>query len=309
MDATATTIRAHIWRSPLLGKLRNVELAGGRVEYFERGDGPLLVFAHGWLANANLWRNVVEQLAERFRCLILDLPLGSHRIPMRADADLSPTGCGELVAELLETLDLHEVTLLGNDSGGAYSQIAAARHPERISRLVLNSCETPYDQFPPAPFDGLPVLAKDPGALGQLFEALRDREIRSTPPAYGLLIKHPIEDLVSDSYALPSVTDAALLFDTAKVMSSASSTPVHEAGRRLIEAFNRQVLFAWGLEDQVFPLPHAQRYAAELADARVTLIPDAFSFTPEDQPQLLAQAIEQFCSQEPQGSDRPHRPR
>jgi pimeloyl-ACP methyl ester carboxylesterase len=295
-DSSAATVPAQLWRSPLLGELRSVELAAGRLDYFERGDGPLLVFAHGWLANANLWRNLVESLAARFHCVVLDLPLGSHRRAMNSTADLTPAGCGELIAETLAKLDLRDVTLVGNDSGGAYSQIATASHPGRVARLVLNSCETPYDRFPPPPFDGLPEVAKDPAVLGQLFEALRDRGVRSTPPAYGLLIKHPIDDLVSDSYALPSVSDPEILRDTGKVMSTATSDPVHTAGRKLIASFERPVLFAWGSEDRVFSLANAERYAAELTDGQVALIDDAYSFTPEDQPLRLADAIERFCA-------------
>jgi pimeloyl-ACP methyl ester carboxylesterase len=296
-EASSTaTIPAHLWRSPLLGEPGQVELAAGRVEYFERGEGPVLVFAHGWLANANLWRNVVEPLADRFRCVVLDLPLGSHRAAMDPAADLTPSGCGELIADALAKLDLHDVTLVGNDSGGAYSQIATAAHPERVARLVLNSCETSYDAFPPPPFDGLPEAAKDPATLGQFFEALRDREIRSTPPAYGLLIKHRIDDLVSDSYALPSVSSPDILRDTSKVMSSAASDPVHAAGTRLIASFDRPVLLAWGPEDKVFPLAHAERYADDLTDGRVTLIDDAYSFTPEDQPLRLVEEIRWFCA-------------
>jgi pimeloyl-ACP methyl ester carboxylesterase len=273
-----------------------VELDAGRLEYFERGEGPVLVFAHGWLANANLWRKVVERLADRFRCIALDLPLGSHRIATHAEADLSPTGCGELIAQALAALDLDAVTLVGNDSGGAYSQIATAAHPQRVARLVLNSCETPYDAFPPPPFDGLPALARDAVALGQVFEALRDREIRSTPAAYGCLIKHPLDDLVSDSYVLPCLTNPDVLRDIGKVMASAASDPVHEAGRSLISSFDRPVLFAWGPEDQVFPLAHAERYARALADGQIAVIPDAFSFTPEDQPERLAAALARFCT-------------
>jgi pimeloyl-ACP methyl ester carboxylesterase len=294
--APVTTIAPDRWRSPLLGATREMELSAGRLEYFERGAGPVLVFAHGWLANANLWRTVVDELADRFRCITLDLPLGAHRLPMNAGADLSPAGCGALIGEALAILELRDVTLIGNDSGGAYSQIATATDADRITRLVLNSCETPYDAFPPPPFDGLPALAADAAVLGQLFEALRDREVRATPPAYGLLIKHPIDDLVSDSYALPCVTTPDILRDTSTVMATAASAPVHDAGRRLIATFTGPVLFAWGPEDQVFALDHAQRYAAELADGRVTLIPDAYSFTPEDQPLLLAEAIADFCA-------------
>jgi pimeloyl-ACP methyl ester carboxylesterase len=293
-EASEATIQPHLWRSPLLGELREVELTAGRLQYFERGAGPPLVFAHGWLANANLWREVVDRLAARFRCVVLDLPLGSHRTAMPPDADLTPVGCGELIAETLAKLDLGEVTLVGNDSGGAYSQIATAAYPERIARLVLNSCETPYDEFPPPPFDGLPAIARDPRALGQLFEALRDPAIRAGPAAYGLLIKHPIDELVSDSYALPAIRDADVLRDVGKVMSSASSAPVHAAGGRLIASFDRPVLLAWGPEDEVFALANARRYAAALTDGEVVSIPDAFSFTPEDQPHVLARAIAAF---------------
>lgn len=289
------TTPPQLWRSPLLGDRRTLDVKGGTLEYFVRGNGPVLVFSHGWLANANLWRTVVDKLADRFLCITLDLPLGSHRLSFGSGADLSPSGCGELIAQVLEVLDLTEVTLVGNDSGGAYSQIATAAHPERVSRLVLNSCETPYDEFPPPPFDGLPVVAADAETLGELFEALRDREIRATPPAYGLLIKKPIEDLVSDSYALPSISDTAILRDASKVMSTARSAPVHQAGHTLIASFDRPVLFAWGVEDQVFPLANARRYAGELAAGQVILIEDAYSFTPEDQPGVLADAIAQFC--------------
>ncbi len=102
--------------------------------------------------------------------------------------------------------------------------------------------------------------------------------------------------MVSDSYVLPCVSDRDVLRDTAKVMASAASGPVHDAGRRLISTFDRPVLFAWGSEDRIFPSAHAQRYARELADGRVALIDDAFSFTPEDQPQQLAAALAQFCT-------------
>jgi pimeloyl-ACP methyl ester carboxylesterase len=283
------------WRSEQLGDDLRLELAQGPIGCFRRGAGPPLVFCHGWLANANLWRDVVERLAGRFTCICLDLPLGSHRLAMGAEADLTPEGCGELITSALEVLELREVTLIGNDSGGAYSQIALAGHPERVGRLVLNSCETPYDEFPPPPFDGLPAAARDAETLRSLLSALRDRDVRRLPGAYGLLIKHPIEDHVSDAYALPCLEDDGIMRDLAKVMASASSPPVHAAGGRLIESFHGPVLFAWSREDQVFPPAHAERYAAALRDGRVELLDDAYSFTGEDQPGPLAAAIAGFA--------------
>jgi pimeloyl-ACP methyl ester carboxylesterase len=293
-EVTAST-PAHRWRSDALGVEEELTLPHGRLRYFRRGEGPPLVFAHGWLANANLWRKVVDRLADRFTCIALDLPFGAHRLAMDPDADLSPAGCGELIASALAALGLLDVTLVGNDSGGAYSQIALASDSERVARLVLNSCETPYSEFPPPPFHGLPTVAKDPQALGELLEALRDRALRSTPSAFGLLIKHPLPDIVSDSYALPCISDPAILHDTSKVFSSASTAPVQEAGRRLIADFKRPVLFAWSPEDQVFAPADAQRYSEALSDARIVFIEDAYSFTPEDQPDQLAEEIAKFA--------------
>ncbi len=287
----STESESHRWRSPLLGEVGEIALPLGRLEYFRRGRGPTVVFAHGWLANANLWRLVVDRLAERCCCIALDLPLGSHRVACAADADLTPPGIGATIAGALEALDLRDVTLVGNDSGGAYSQIATARLPDRIGRLVLNSCETPYDAFPPPPFDGLPALASDPEAVARLTAVLGDRTLRTAPQAYGLLMKRPIDEQVFDSYSFPCVRDAGVLRDVRKVIASASTERVHEAGQRLIAAYHRPVVLAWAPEDQVFPVDHARRYAAALERGRLALIDDAYSFTPEDQPARLAEII------------------
>lgn len=286
----------HRYRSPLLGEPLRLPTRAGEIEAFARGEGPPLVFAHGWLANANLWRNVVDRLAGSFRCVALDLPLGAHRLPVDPDADLTAEGCGALLADALDALGLEDATLVGNDSGGAYSQIALAARPELAERLVLTSCETPYDEFPPPPFDGLPAAARDPQVLGQLLAALEDPEVRKLPAAFGLLTKHPLAPAISDSYALPCVRDSGVLRDTAKAMAGASTAAVHSAGTALIAGWQKPVLFVWSREDPVFPVEHARRYAAALPDARLVEVDDCFSFTPEDRPGPLAAAIAAFAS-------------
>ena len=290
---------AHLWRSELLGEPRRLELDDGALDYFERGEGPALLFSHGWLANANLWRKVVDHLQAEFRCLVLDLPLGSHRTPMAPAADLSPLGVAGLIAAALERLDLRTATLVGNDSGGAYSQMALAQHEqrtaERVSSLILTSCETPYDEWPPAPFDGLPEAARDRQVLRQLLAALEDPAVRATPVAYGHLLKHPSE--ASDSYALPASRDSGVLHDVAKVMASATTAPVRAAGEALIAHHELPTLLIWSEEDAVFPVEHAARYADALPDAQLVRITDSCSFTPEDQPEAVATAIGSFMTE------------
>src|SRR4051812_26392163 len=111
-------------RSEALGEEHRVSLPQGELRYFEHGAGRPVVFVHGVLTNAELWRAVVPGVAEAgFRCLAPDWPLGAHELPMRPDADLSPPGQAELIAAFLEALDLRDVILVANDTGGALSQI------------------------------------------------------------------------------------------------------------------------------------------------------------------------------------------
>ena len=79
-------------------------------------------------------------------------------------------------------------------------------------------------------------------------------------------------------------------------MASAEPAPVHAAGNTLIERFERPVLLAWSREDPIFPFAHAERYAAALPDARLVAFVDGYSFTPEDQPTAVADAIAAFAS-------------
>jgi pimeloyl-ACP methyl ester carboxylesterase len=135
------------------GTMREARLGGGVIRYREVGTGPTLAFVHGILANGTLWRDVVSQLSGRFRCIVPDLPLGGHSVPMLPEADMSPAGVARMVAgmvaDLMETLDVRDVTLVGNDTGGAICQIVISNYPERVGRLVLTNCDA-YEAFFPA---------------------------------------------------------------------------------------------------------------------------------------------------------------
>src|SRR3990172_2544075 len=133
--------------------------------------------------DGSLWRHVVADLRRDYRCVVPTLPLGGHRRPMRPEADLSLRGLGQLLAEFLERLDLRDVTLVGNDWGGA--QLLVAERHERVGRVVLTSCEA-FDNFPP----GLPgrmlwLAAKLPGGLTALAQPMRLRALRRLPIAFG----------------------------------------------------------------------------------------------------------------------------
>ncbi len=90
------------------------------------------MFVHGVGVNGDLGRGVVPRLADAHRCVVPDLPWGSHSLPLRADADLSLPGMARIVADFVAALELDDVTLVANDTGGAVAQALVGRHPQRL---------------------------------------------------------------------------------------------------------------------------------------------------------------------------------
>src|ERR687887_1384980 len=166
-----------------------IELSAGTVEYEDTGgDGPTIVLLPGLLMDASLWADVIADLAPGHRCIAPTLPLGAHRRPMNPGADLSPPGLARLVRELLERLELEDVTLVGNDTGGALVQLVAAEADPRVGRIVLVSCDA-FDNFPPG-LTGRTIVrtGKLPPALfGVAMQQMRLRPLRRLPIAFGWL--------------------------------------------------------------------------------------------------------------------------
>src|SRR3954465_13275500 len=160
----------------LTNERKEIQLPAGRPRYREAGEGPPIVFVHGYLVDGRLWSGVVDNLSDRFRCLAPDWPLGAQQVAMNADADLSPTALARLIADFLDQLGLEDTTIVGNDSGGAISQILVADHPQRIGRLVLTNCDS-HENFPPGIFKAIPPPAKLPGGMLALSAPFRIRAI------------------------------------------------------------------------------------------------------------------------------------
>jgi len=280
-----------LWRDPALGKPREVETVGGRIRAFETGDGEPIVFVHGALVNANLWRKVVARLAPDFRCVTLDLPLGSHELGMPA-ADLSPTGLADMIAGAIGALGLKRPTIVANDTGGGLTQIALSRHPELAGRVVLTSCDA-YENFPPRFFRILLWPTRYPALARALFAALRIRTLRSTPLAFGWLMRSKLDERAGDSYILPILTNPAAGADFARFFRAVHPRFTLEAIEKL-RSYERPVLIAWSREDRFFPPAHAERLVADLPNARLEWIDDAYTFSMEDQPERLAALIAGF---------------
>ena len=274
--------------------MNEIELSAGTIEYADSGgDGPVVVLLHGLMMDASLWDGPIAGLSPGHRCVAPTLPLGAHRYPMRDGADLSLPGIAGLVTEFLDRLDLRDVTLVGNDTGGALVQLLMRDGDPRVGRVVLVSCDA-FDNFPPG-LTGKMLVAtgKLPAPVfGVFMQQMRLRAVRRLPIAFGWLTRRG--DAATARWMKPVLTSAPIRRDAVRMLRAAGADSgfLIKAAEKLPE-FGRPALVVWASEDRVMPPEHGRRLAA-LLGGRLVEVADSYTLIPLDQPDRLAAVISEF---------------
>ena len=275
--------------------VNEIALSAGTIEYQDSGgDGPVIVFLHGLMMDSTLWAGPIASLRGAHRCVAPTLPLGAHRKPMPADADLSIPGIARMVMELMSRLDLQHVTLVGNDTGGALVQQVICQDPDLIDRIVLASCDA-FDNFPPGATGKTLVFAGrlPPALFGLVMQQMRLRPIRRLPFAFGWLTKRG--DAATARWMRPVLTDPEVRRDAVRVLRAIAARPgllvdLVEGLRK----FDRPALIVWAARDRVMPPEHGRRLAEIFPQGRLVEVADSYTLIPLDQPVRLAAAIREF---------------
>lgn len=272
-----------------------IELSAGTIAYEDTGGpGPVVVLLHGLVHDATVWREVIARLAPGHRVVAPTLPYGSHRIPMRPDVPLSPDTVTDLVGELLDRLDLREVTLVESDCGRA--QTVAVRHPERLARLVLVSCEA-FDNYPPGvPGKMIALACRIPGGVTLMARVLGLKALRRLPVGIGALTRRPVPDAVVDGWLEPLRTDPAVRHDFRRYNLAVRKDELLRAAEGL-RSFDRPALVVWAADDLMMPREHGRRLAALLPKGRYVEIADSRTLIAEDQPERLAAELRAFVAE------------
>src|SRR5256885_10380555 len=182
---------------------RSVDTASGHIGYTEAGTGPVALFVHGVLLNGNLWRHQLAHLSDLRRCIAVDL-LAHGDTEITPDQDVSVTANAKMLREFLDALNIDQVDLVGNDSGGGIAQIFAALNPERVRSLTLTDCDT-HDNWPPEAFKPFLAMAAGGGLRGTLDTMLADKSVYRSPQALGPAYEHPeeVRDETIEAYLRP----------------------------------------------------------------------------------------------------------
>ena len=265
----------------------SIHTSSGRISYMEAGSGPVALFVHGVLLNKHLWRRQLAGLSDIRRCIAVDL-LAHGDTEIEADQDVSVTANANMLREVLDALQIDQVDLVGNDSGGGIAQIFAAFNPNRVRSLTLTDCDT-HDNWPPEAFKPFVAMAVAGGLNDTLNAMLADKAIYRSPGALGPAYERP-EDVSDESieiYLRPLVRSEQRTRDLQRFVAAFDHkhTVVIEPKLRQLQA---PTLIVWGTDDVYFPVKWAYWLAETIPGAKppVELV-GARIFFPEERAEVF----------------------
>jgi pimeloyl-ACP methyl ester carboxylesterase len=275
---------------------RSVETAPGRVGYVERGSGPVALFVHGVLLNGYFWRHQLNNLSDVRRCIAPDL-LAHGRTEIGANQEVSVTANASMLGDFLDALNIDQVDLVGNDSGGGICQIFAAVFPERVRSITLTNCDT-HDNWPPEAFKPFVQLVADGGLPGLLAAMLQDKNVYRSAQALGPAYEKPdaVADATIEAYLQPHVRTPQRTRDLERFVESFDNEPTVMIEPQL-SALRVPALIVWGDDDVYFDVKWSQWLEKTLpGPTRRVVFNGARIFFPEERSQQFNRELRAFWS-------------
>ena len=270
--------------------------SAGGISFTDVGRGPVTLFVHGVFTNGRLWRNCVRRLSENRRCISIDLPGHGHTPPT---GEPSVWGWADAVGTVISELGLRDIHLVGNDTGGAVSQVVLTRDTTRFASFALTNCDT-EGNFPPPAFRPA-VWAAKAGLLRISKPLARLPKVAKQIYRTGYEDVSAIPDDVITDYLAPILgTPDGARFMTALLtsMTPEQLAPIHP----LLQRCQVPTAIVWGTGDIFFKRNWADWLVDLIPGATgVVEIPGGRLFFPDERAGELVDALEAHWSTTPGG--------
>lgn len=271
------------------------QTAFGRIAYVERGNGPVALFAHAFPLCGYQWRYALDEVSLMRTCVAPDLMgVGYSEIP--AGQDISFESQAKMLAAFLDARSIRQVDLIGNDTGGGISQLFLSLYPERVRSVTLTNCEV-HDLWPNPMLQQF-YSALKAGAVGEMLKNITNDPALAAPLAAAYENPESLSKESLEVYFGPFV-DSAQRREQLKGFSQweRNRDQLVAAGRALhASQIPAQVL--WGDADTAFDTPASIEWLKRNLGGlrKVTTIPKARLFWPEEHSRLLTVLLSEFWS-------------
>ena len=237
-----------------------VRLSQARIRYVDKGEGPAVVFLHGFGSSLEAWAEVIPEITDHHRAIALDLK--GFGWSGRPSGDYSPEAEAKLVFELLDELGVEDAAIVAHSWGSSVALKMALMEPDRIRRLALYGAWVYSDQLP------VSFYWARAGGVGELI--------------YGLFYKQlPNEKLSAAFYdrselTQPYVDYVKRLLDRPGTQAAALAATRGQRFEEFEDDYrnvDQPTLLLWGREDNVANLRYGERLARELPNASLEVYP------------------------------------
>ena len=267
---------------------RMLDVGVGQVAYRTVGNGPDVLFVHGWPVSGATFRSLLPHLADHVTCHIIDLP-GSGSSQFTADTPLSIDNHIRSVRRVVDLLDLQRVALVGHDSGGMIARHAMAGDPRLRALGLIDTEQTSGISWR---FRSFIAARRMPGFGASLGWFAGHPRLRRNGFVFG------------DAFADRSLLDGE--FDEFFLRPLHQSRKHRDAAIRLLRSFDMQhirdladlhrqidvpVQLVWGAHDRFFPVEWAQQMVGTFPNASLKVIEGAGLFAHEERPAEVAEAL------------------
>jgi pimeloyl-ACP methyl ester carboxylesterase len=271
-----------------------VNLHGHQMHYVRAGRGPALVFLHGMLGSRRSWAGLVDDLAADH--LVLAPDLFGHGDSAKPVGDYSLGAFAGTLRDLLDTLDLGQVILIGHSLGGGIAMQFAYLFPDRVQALVLVSSGGLGREL------GLVLRAAALPGAGLVLPAITPKWIRRGGEALSRQLDRigigASPDLAEGCRGYLTLTDPetrrAFLATIRAVVDTRGQTVT--AQNKLYLMRDLPTLLIWGAHDQLIPVSHAHAAHRDIPGSRLEVFPDAGHFPHLSDPVRFATVLREFTA-------------
>ncbi|HYC54892.1 MAG TPA: alpha/beta hydrolase [Candidatus Binatia bacterium] len=262
----------------------------------ELGDGPALVFIHGYPTHGYTWRRLLPELAAKYRCYVVDLPgLGDSQ--WSAKTDFRFTAQARRLAALFDTLRLERYSIIAHDTGATLARLVALQHGERVAGLALINTEIPGHR--PPWIQMYQRIAALPGASMSFAMPMKLKSFLKSSMGFGAFYSDPV--LFDDPTNLGPYTEP-LLTSRRRVEGALGylrgiEWDVVDGLAQKHGDIRAATMLLWGQDDPTFPVDRAEPMAQQFKPpARFVRIPNASLMPHEERPRMVLDAVTPFLA-------------
>ncbi len=252
------------------------------VAYYDEGTGDPVVFLHGIPTNSYLWRETVPPITEERRVIVPDM-VGYGQSSMYDGFDRSLRAQEEMLAELLASLELETVSLVGHDLGGGVALRYAVHNPNAVEQLVLSNAVA-YDSWPVSNITdlGLPETARE-NSVEEVQEML-DNLFRD------MLSGDDLDESFIDGMKAPWASEEGVT----SLVRNASATNTSHTTEVAPTEVTAETLLLWGAEDEFQSIDWAEQLEEDIDTAELIGLENANHWVPEDRSDAYSEELSAF---------------